>query len=187
MTDHEFTPAERAEIADLPAPKSALTADDVLAASRKPKNNRPLYGLAMAAVALLTVAGVYGSGLLEDDGRTRGTPRAPAIHLQAAAEGVRGIHPLKDGSRVAIDERVLFQVVAAGPGWLHLEEGVTTMGKVEKISGGTYTPGGDRPQSWRPDKASGVLTYSAWLCPDEGPPSADRCSTDTLKLDWERR
>jgi len=188
MTDREFNAEERAEISNLPPPESGLTADDVLEARRRPANNNQFFtGFAIAAVTLLAVAGVYTSGLGSgDDGRERGPAGVGSVHLQAAAEGPEGMRPLKPGDHVASDEQVLFKVDADRAGWLHLLEGDAVMGSVVQIDAGSFTPGGDRPQAWRPDHATGSLTYSAWLCPDSTTPTAERCAGDQIALVWER-
>ena len=186
MTAPELSPREREAITQLPPPESTLSANDVLAARRTPRRPSARGPLALAAAALLVIGGLSAIPLLDgEDGRTRGGSALGAIHIEGAAEGPEGLRPLKNGDRITPDERVLFRVTSERAGWLTLREGDRDLESGVQMSAGTHTPGGERPQTWRPDGLTGSAHYTAWICPDGQAPSLDHCAMDELTLVWE--
>ena len=171
-----------------PPPEKALgRARDALGDRRR----RRVGLVGSGAVALALAAAALLATKLPADMRDRGVVIPPLeVHLQAAAEGPRGVRPLTSGGAVARDERVLFEVHVSGDGYLALDgdrDGrVWPSGEAWSVRSGVHVVGGDRMLSYRPDALdAGSVTYVAWLC--ETPPSAGErqdCAMDRLVLTW---
>lgn len=142
-----------------------------------------LAALALAATVLVAVGLAVGG----DDGRWKGGASLGAVELQAFAEGTAGLRPLVDGGEVGVDERVVFRVRTDRPGMVALEEVVDGHRAAVLVptrrTAGEHVPGGERPQSWRPDVPAEAARYEATWCDAERP---DACTTDTLRLRWAR-
>jgi len=83
---------------------------------------------------------------------------------------------------------------SGSPGRLSIAEGVdgdwVPVEAEVAVGGGERLMGGERPQSWRPDRPVDEAVYRATLCPPDGEPSpagpSDGCAQVERSFRWAR-
>ena len=170
----------------LPTATNPTGAKAIVAEVHRRRRRRRLVATATIAAALgLVWIGIRPGSA--DTVRPRGNGAvAPAVGVQAVAEGPAGPRPITSGATLAPGEAVVFRIATSGPGILTLatSEGEPiwpTTGQW-RVDGGEHFVGSDRPLAWTPDVVRpGPHGVVATLCPevDPGP-----CASASFAVQW---